>query len=104
MAKKKYTTKAGGKSEKYEYPSHFGSHKSMVDEEATKQLSVNNIVKELEQDSIFTSLDKLVVCRDGIGLYLTEEKRLDNGLSDVHRNTTKEFRKERLERVGIAFE
>ena len=101
---KRYTPKAGGKVEKYEYPSHFGSHKSMIDEEATKQLSVNNIVKELEQDSIFTTRNKLVICKDGDGLYLTEETHLDNGLADLHRSASKELRIARLKQVGIVCE
>ena len=53
----------------YPYPSQFGSHSSMIDQEATVKL-----------DDL-----KLVACRDAYGVYVTERNRLDNGLSDNNR-------------------
>lgn len=55
--------------EVYQYPSRFGSHKTMVDETATKKL----------KDSSF------VVCKDEFGLYTTQVERLDSGLADPNR-------------------
>lgn len=57
------------KGETYVYPSHFGSHSSMIDEEETKKLDDSN----------------LVVLRDEHGIYTTERRRLDDGLTDTNR-------------------
>ena len=57
------------KKEEYAYPSQYGSHASMVDEEATKGLNDT----------------KLVVCKDEHGTYITERNRLDSGLADPNR-------------------
>ena len=54
---------------KYPFPSHFGSHKSMVDQIKTKDL--NN--------------ESLVVCVDEYGDYTTEITKLDSGLTDPNR-------------------
>ena len=53
------------KESKYEYPSHFGSHASMV-------------VKD--------NKDGTVVCKDNHGEYTTFQNRLDNGMADPCRN------------------
>ena len=50
------------KTEKYPYPSRYGSHASMVDEGMTEQLGN----------------EKLVVCKDENGYYITEKNRLDD--------------------------
>lgn len=52
------------KQEKYNYPSRFGSHKSMV-------------VKD--------NSDGTVVCEDEFGEYTTFTNRIDSGLSDPNR-------------------
>ena len=52
--------------EVYPYPSQFGSHQSMVDEEATAKLTDTS----------------LVACRDEFGVYVTLRNRLDSGLAD----------------------
>lgn len=54
----------------YAYPSRFGSHRSMV-------------VPPIEGAGIVSGGG--VVCRDEWGEYVTEEKRLDNGLADSNR-------------------
>lgn len=54
----------------YPYPSQFGSHTSMIDNDATAQLD----------DS------KLVACKDAYGVYITERNRLDDGMNDVNRS------------------
>jgi len=51
------------------YPSEFGSHSIMIDEEETKLL--NNPDK--------------VVLRDEKGLYTTDKNKVDSGLADVNR-------------------
>ena len=58
------------KKEKYLYPSRFGSHFSMIDEEKTSELND----------------EKLVVLHDEHGYYITERTRLDNGLVDSKRS------------------
>ena len=52
------------KSEKYPYPSRYGSHNSMV----------------------FFRLGKTVFCRDEFGPYITSVDKLDNGLADPNRH------------------
>ena len=61
MAKKQET--------KYKYPSRFGSHKSMINQEATDKLNMQNVV----------------VCTDEYGDYMTFNNMLDTGLVDWHR-------------------
>lgn len=53
----------GEKEERFKYPSHFGSHASMVDEEETAKLND----------------EKYVVLKDEHGFYKTERSKLDNG-------------------------
>tara|TARA_B100000749_G_C18410295_1_gene458776 strand:+ start:1020 stop:1265 length:246 start_codon:yes stop_codon:yes gene_type:complete len=57
------------KSEKYPYPSRYGSHSSMIDEEKTEELSDKN----------------LVVLEDEHGYYITSRKKLDSGFADPKR-------------------
>lgn len=57
------------KTEKYPFPSHYGSHASMVDKGLTEQLGD----------------EKLVVCKDEEGYYVTEKNRLDTKLADANR-------------------
>jgi len=63
------------------YPSQFGSHKSMVD------------------DSYILENEKLVVCVDEHGPYLTEKSRLDDRCADSNRNTSVEYRSRQLKNV-----
>ena len=67
MAKKTKTKK----DEKYisQYLSPCGSHAAMIDEAETEKLKDK----------------KLGGCRGERGLYITERKRLDNGLADASR-------------------
>jgi hypothetical protein len=64
------------KKEVYQYPSRFGSHKTMVDEAETAKLNH----------------DTMVICKDDFGLYVTERKRLDDGMADSYRNMLPEDR------------
>jgi hypothetical protein len=57
------------KKEAYLYPSRFGSHASMIDEEKTSELNH----------------ESKVVLLDEHGHYITYRTRLDNGLSDPKR-------------------
>lgn len=59
------------------YPSQYGSHKSMINEEKTQKLKDKN----------------LVVCTDDLGDYTTERIKLDNGLADVNRYEMKRMSK-----------
>jgi len=63
------SSSSSNKGEKYPYPSFYGSHVSMVDEAKTAELGD----------------PKLVVCKDEHGEYITERKRLDDGLADPNR-------------------
>lgn len=58
--------------EAYKYPTRYGSHTSMVDEEKTGELNKEN----------------KVVIEDEHGYYVTDENRLDNGLADPNRYKT----------------
>ena len=62
----KYKRYVPAKQESYKYPTRFGSHSSMIDEEKTGEL--NN--------------DKRVVLEDEHGYYTTDRKRIDSGLAD----------------------
>jgi len=53
----------------YKFPSRFGSHSSMVNEEKTSTLKDTS----------------LVVLEDEFGEYTTERNRLDSGLADPNR-------------------
>lgn len=68
------------------YPSPYGSHTCMIDEEATTQL--NN--------------EKLVVLKDDDGWYVTERNRLDQNIADANRygsKTARDMRHWGIERV-----
>jgi hypothetical protein len=68
--------KAGGKKEqKVVYPSDFGSHASMADEELTGKIAA------ARQDAA----DPWVVLKDERGDYATRKSRLDSGLADPNR-------------------
>jgi len=65
----KYKQQPTTKKEEKIYPSDFGSHASMVNENLTEKLND----------------EKLVVCVDKEGPYVTAKKRLDDGLADPNR-------------------
>ena len=65
----KYKRHVPAKQEAYEYPTRFGSHSSMVDEEKTGELND----------------DQRVVLEDEHGYYTTHKKKLDSGLADPSR-------------------
>jgi hypothetical protein len=68
--------KAGGKKEqKVVYPSDFGSHASMANEELTGKIAA------AKQDAT----DPWVVLADERGPYATRKSRLDSGLADPNR-------------------
>jgi hypothetical protein len=62
--------------EKYKFPTRFGSHNSMVDVDLTADLA----------------REGLVVCKDEFGWYITEKRRLDNGLADPLRYSSAKAR------------
>ncbi len=66
-SKRRYT--GPQKKEDYLYPSRYGSHASMIDEEKTSELTD----------------EKMVVLKDEHGMYITYKDRLDNGLADPKR-------------------
>lgn len=65
----KYKRHVPVKQESYDYPTRFGSHSSMIDEEKTVELND----------------DQVVVLKDEHGYYRTEIIRLDSGLADPNR-------------------
>lgn len=62
------------------YPSQYGSHASMVNDEFIE----------------FNSMGHLVVCTDGRGNYITEKKMLDNGFCDYNRSVNVDLREARF--------
>ena len=67
---------AGGKKEaKVVYPSEFGSHTSMANEELTGKIAA------AKQDAT----DGWVILADERGAYATRKSRLDTGLADPNR-------------------
>lgn len=56
---------------KSDYPSDFGSHKSMVDDD---YIDINSVS------------DKFVVCKDNHGSYVTRLSNLDSGFTDYNRS------------------
>ena len=58
-----------------EYPSKFGSHLVMVEEELDKEM---------------------VICKDERGLYLTKRFRLDSGMADPARWGETKYREQKL--------
>jgi hypothetical protein len=60
------------KKEAYPYPTRYGSHSSMVDEDKTEELSE----------------DGAVVLKDEHGYYKTYANRIDTGLADPKRYGT----------------
>ena len=82
MARKVKVRRQTTKAEKHPYPSRYGSHITMVNDDMSKELKSN----------------LWVVCEDQDGAYATEVSRLDNGLSDSYRfSTGSEKRKEILD-------
>jgi hypothetical protein len=65
----KYKRHVPIKQESYDYPTRFGSHSSMIDEEKTGELNDG----------------QRVVLEDEHGYYTTDRKRLDSGLADPSR-------------------
>jgi hypothetical protein len=67
--------KSGKKEQKVVYPSDFGSHTSMANEELTGKIAA------AKQDAT----DPWVVLADERGTYATRKSRLDSGLADPNR-------------------
>lgn len=67
--------KAATVKEDYPYPSKYGSHSSMINEEETAKLTDAN----------------LVVCSDETGNYTTSRERLDTRLADPNRYHSDRF-------------
>ena len=100
------------KVEKYPYPTRYGSHPEMIDKEATaefQQTTKDKIVelqksveaanpsdKNLEclanQLIAQVANQKLVVCKDENGWYVTEQSRVDGKLADAYRYASKHAR------------
>ncbi len=64
----------------YPYKTRYGSHEAMVVPEESEKLGD----------------PALCVCKDEYGLYITDKKRLDDGLADVNRHSDPEWRRKRL--------
>lgn len=80
----KYKQNAPVKKEASEsYPSQYGSHTSMVNDEFIE----------------FNSKGDLVVCKDARGNYVTEKKILDSGFCDYNRSVNIELRESRFNEI-----
>ena len=77
MAKHRNIVQGFGKKEKYPYPSRHGSHSSMINEQETSEL-----------EALFGH-SKQVALEDEKGLYITEKRRLDTGLADPSRYSSR---------------
>ena len=96
-SKRSYSEENRSKSTKV-YPSRFGSHKSMVNEDRTKELYSEDRLQKFRDDVKNGELTLLtpelaikqdqVVCTDEFGDYITSKDRLDNNLADPNRYTT----------------
>jgi len=60
------------------YPSTYGTHSSMVDEEETAKLTDSN----------------KVAAKDDHGIYITDRNRLDTGLADPNRYSNRKVKSE----------
>ena len=72
MAKFRYKTPQHSTGTIITTKTHFGSHKEMVVEPIPEQSGIHLKANE-------------VICRDDLGLYITEKTKLDNGLADPNR-------------------
>jgi hypothetical protein len=85
--------KAGGKKEqKAVYPSDFGSHTSMVNEELTSKIAA------AKRDAA----DPWVVLADERGSYATRKSRLDSGLADPNRCADQPIREQLVKELSAA--
>tara|TARA_B100000029_G_scaffold21188_1_gene21462 strand:- start:1613 stop:1852 length:240 start_codon:yes stop_codon:yes gene_type:complete len=71
MARARRQARVPTKQEAYKYKTRYGSHADMIDEEKTSELND----------------EKLAVLEDEHGYYITERRRIDNGLADPKRYT-----------------
>ena len=63
-------------------PTWFGSHASMVVDHSEVQIGDTDVKLSEHQ----------VLCEDDNGYYVTEKKKLDNGLADPNRYSNRRFR------------
>ena len=63
-------------------PSWFGSHKSMVVDHSDLQKEGANIVLSESQ----------VLCKDDRGYYVTEKNKLDTGIADPNRYSSRRYK------------
>ena len=71
MARARRQARVPTKQEAYKYKTRYGSHSDMIDEDKTSELND----------------EKLAVLEDEHGYYITERRRIDNGLADPKRYT-----------------
>jgi hypothetical protein len=85
--------KGGGKKEqKVTYPSDFGSHASMTNEELTGKIAAS------KQDAA----DPWVILADERGTYATRKSRLDSGLADPNRCADQPVREQAVNELTAA--
>jgi len=63
-------------------PSWFGSHETMVVDHNEVQIGGHDVTLSEEQ----------VLCQDDRGYYVTEKKKLDNGLADPNRYSNRRLK------------
>jgi hypothetical protein len=92
-ARPKAKDAAGGKKEqKIVYPSDFGSHTSMVNEELTGKISA------ARQDAV----NPWVILADERGPYATRKSRLDSGMADPNRCADQPIRDKAVAELSAA--
>ena len=90
--KAKDETKGGKKEAKVVYPSDFGSHMSMANEELTGKIAA------AKQDAT----DPWVILKDERGDYATRKSRLDSGLADPNRCADQPIRDQAVKELTAA--
>jgi hypothetical protein len=84
--------KKGGKDDKPTFPTEFGSHASMVNEE------VNGTIVEAKQDAG----DPWSILTDERGNYATRKSRLDTGMADPNRFADIDVRDQQVKNLTTA--
>jgi hypothetical protein len=84
--------KGGKKEAKVVYPSDFGSHNSMANEELTGKIA------GAKQDTT----DPWVILADERGPYATQKSRLDSGMADPNRYADQPIREKVVKELSAA--
>lgn len=84
---KKTTEEAGAKKQQAKFPSVFGSHASMINQDLTTELQKQHPAS--------------CVLEDENGAYVTETVRLDTHMADPNRYANEKYRKDLLSKLSV---